>query len=82
MLDAASGAANAVDGNRDGDWERGSCAHTQEEPEPWWRLDLGERRAVEAVVVQNRRDCCWQHLKGAQVHVGDSPLDGGRRNAV
>lgn len=82
VLDATSGAANAVDGNRDGNWEEGSCAHTLEEPEPWWRVDLGGRRAVEAVVVQNRHDCCWEHLKGAEVHVGDSLLDGGRHNAV
>ncbi|KAM6445865.1 LOW QUALITY PROTEIN: ATP-dependent DNA helicase Q4 [Rhynochetos jubatus] len=80
VLDAGSGAANAVDGNRDGDWERGSCSHTAEEPEPWWRVDLGRRHAVYAVVVKNRRDCCWRRLKGAEVRVGDSLVDRGRRN--
>ncbi|XP_074716759.1 uncharacterized protein LOC141939920 [Strix uralensis] len=82
VLDAISSAGNAVDGNRDGDWERGSCAHTTEEPEPWWRVDLGHRHAVYAVVVKNRRDCCWQSLKGAEIRVGDSLLAHGRRNPV
>jgi len=80
VLDAGSGAANAVDGNRDG--ERGSCAHTAEEPEPWWRLDLGRWLAVYAVVVKNRQDCCWESLRGTEVHVGDSLVDRGRRNPV
>ncbi|KAM6102828.1 uncharacterized protein LJ206_010199 [Theristicus caerulescens] len=82
VLDAGSGAANAVDGNQDGDWERGSCAHTTKEPEPWWRVDLGRRHAVYAVVVKNRHDCCWERLKGAEVRVGDSLVDRGRRNPV
>ncbi|KAM6411120.1 uncharacterized protein J5M81_001118 isoform 1-T1 [Pluvialis apricaria] len=82
VLDASSGAANAVDGNRDGNWEHGSCAHTTEEPEPWWRVDLGRRHAVYAVVVKNRHDCCWESLKGAEVRVGDSLVDRGRRNPV
>ncbi|XP_074757225.1 uncharacterized protein LOC141958275 [Athene noctua] len=82
VLDATSGAGNAVDGNRDGNWEHGSCAHTAEEEEPWWRVDLGRRHAVHAVVVKNRRDCCWQSLKGAEIRVGDSLLDHGRRNPV
>lgn len=82
VLDAGSGAANAVDGNRDGNWEHGSCAHTAEEAEPWWRVDLGRRHAVYAVVVKNRHDCCWESLKGAEVHVGDSLVDRGQRNPV
>lgn len=82
VLDAGSGAANAVDGNRDSNWERGSCAHTTHEPEPWWRVDLGRRHAVYAVVVKNRHDCCWERLKGAEIHVGDSLVDRSRRNPV
>ncbi|XP_075599255.1 uncharacterized protein LOC142600284 isoform X1 [Balearica regulorum gibbericeps] len=83
VLDASSVAANAVDGNRDSDWERGdSCAHTVEEPEPWWRVDLGRRHVVYAVLVKNRHDCCWERLKGAEVRVGDSLVDRGRHNPV
>uniref|UniRef100_R7VMS8 Pentraxin fusion protein n=1 Tax=Columba livia TaxID=8932 RepID=R7VMS8_COLLI len=60
----------------------GSCAHTEKEPEPWWYVDLGARHAVYAVTVTNRRDCCWESLLGAQVHVGDSLVDHGKRNPV
>lgn len=81
-LNAISLAANAVDGNGDADWERGSCAHTEMELEPWWRVDLGRRHAVYAVTITNRRDCCWESLLGAQVHVGDSLADHGKRNPV
>ncbi|XP_009466921.1 PREDICTED: uncharacterized protein LOC104015857 [Nipponia nippon] len=79
-LNTLSLAANAVDGNTDTDWERGSCAHTEKELEPWWRVDLGRRHAVYAVTVTNRHDCCWESLLGAQVHVGDSLSDRGKRN--
>ncbi|XP_028940141.1 uncharacterized protein LOC104522774, partial [Antrostomus carolinensis] len=82
ILDTSSGAANAVDGNRDGNWEHGSCSHTTEELEPWWRVDLGHQHKVYAVVVKNRDDCCWERLKGAEIHVGDSLVDRGRRNPV
>ncbi|XP_053916644.1 uncharacterized protein LOC104063070 [Cuculus canorus] len=82
VLDASSGAANAVDGIRDGDWEHGSCSHTMEELEPWWHVDLGRRHAIYAVVVKNRHDCCWESLKGAEIHVGDSLVDRGRHNPV
>ncbi|XP_030324313.1 uncharacterized protein LOC103526233 [Calypte anna] len=78
----AGDAINAVDGNRDGNWLHGSCSQTQREPEPWWTVDLGRRRAVAAVVVRNRLDCCWHRLKGARVHVGDSLAAHGTRNPV
>ncbi|XP_075561209.1 uncharacterized protein LOC142592899 [Pelecanus crispus] len=81
-LNTGSLAADAVDGSGDADWERGSCAHTGKDLEPWWRVDLGRRHAVYAVTVTNRRDCCWDSLLGAQVHVGDSLADRGKRNAV
>uniref|UniRef100_A0A8B9RRG3 Fucolectin tachylectin-4 pentraxin-1 domain-containing protein n=1 Tax=Accipiter nisus TaxID=211598 RepID=A0A8B9RRG3_9AVES len=81
-LNTISLAANAVDGNGDTDWERGSCAHTEMELEPWWRVDLGRRHAIYAVTITNRRDCCWESLLGAQVHVGDSLADHGKRNPV
>lgn len=78
----AGGAINAVDGSRDGHWQHGSCSQTQLEEEPWWRVDLGQRRAVAAVLVRNRLDCCWHRLKGAQVHVGDSLAGHGTNNAL
>lgn len=78
----AGSAINAVDGNRDGNWRHGSCSQTQRELEPWWTVDLGRRRAVAAVVVRNRLDCCWHRLKGARVHLGDSLAGHGTANPV
>lgn len=81
-LDDISSAVNAVDGDSNTDWERGSCTRTERESEPWWRVDLGHRHAIYAVTVTNRHDCCWESLLGAQVHVGDSLDDHGKRNPV
>ncbi|XP_010082165.1 PREDICTED: fucolectin-1-like, partial [Pterocles gutturalis] len=81
-FNAISMATNAVDGNGDTNWEHGSCSHTKREPEPWWHLDLGHRHAVFAVTITNRHDCCWESLLGAQVHVGDSLADHGKRNPI
>lgn len=78
----AGSAINAVDGNRDGRWRHGSCTQTKREREPWWTVDLGQSRAVAAVVVRNRLDCCWHRLKGARVHVGDSLAGHGTNNPV
>ncbi|XP_072855761.2 fucolectin-1 isoform X1 [Pogona vitticeps] len=77
-----SRAESAVDGHRDGDWSHGSCSHTTREREPWWRVDLGARYAVTAVVVKNRQDCCSERIQGAQIHVGDSLANHGRCNSV
>ena len=75
---AAGNAIDAVDGN----WQHGSCSQTEKELEPWWMVDLGWSRAVAAVVVRNRLDCCWHQLKGARVHVGDSLAGHGTNNPV
>ena len=34
-------ASNAVDGNRNSDYMRGSCTHTKVSDSPWWRVDVG-----------------------------------------
>lgn len=81
-LDDISSAVNAVDGDSNTNWERGSCTRTERESEPWWRVDLGHRHTIYTVTVTNRHDCCWESLLGAQVHVGDSLDDHGKRNPV
>ena len=81
-LNAISLAANAVDGSSNANWEHGSCTHTEKELEPWWRVDLGHRHTVYSVTVTNRHNCCWESLLGAQVHVGDSLANHGKRNPV
>ena len=47
-------ALGAVDGVIDGKWG----FHTQNEPNPWWHVDLGKREALDRVVLYNRCDGC------------------------
>ena len=45
-------AAGAVDGIKDGKY----AFHTNQQPEPWWQVDLGQVQAIARVVVYNRLD--------------------------
>ena len=38
--------SRAVDGNFNFQWEKGSCMHTNEEQDPWWRVDLGREYII------------------------------------
>ena len=48
------------------------CAHTRQESDPWWRVDLGRVEPVAEVNILNRGDCCWARLNGAEIRVGRS----------
>ncbi len=54
--DAHGGTADrAVDGNTNTSWGGNSITHTPEnQPNPWWEVDLGAEVAVEQLVVWNR----------------------------
>ncbi|TNN34894.1 Fucolectin [Liparis tanakae] len=75
-------ASSAIDGNRDSTFGSGSCTHTDEESNPWWRVDLLESYIVTSVVVINRADCCSDRLDGAEIHIGDSLTDNGAANPI
>jgi len=46
-----------VDGNRSGAWADGGQTHTPEDqPDPWWEVDLGAEREVERISLWNRTD--------------------------
>ncbi len=47
-----SDAAGAVDGVKDGKY----AFHTNQEPNPWWQVDLGQSEPLARVVVYNRLD--------------------------
>ena len=47
-----SDAAGAVDGVKDGKY----AFHTNQEPNPWWQVDLGQSETLARVVVYNRLD--------------------------
>uniref|UniRef100_A0A3Q1ID70 Fucolectin tachylectin-4 pentraxin-1 domain-containing protein n=1 Tax=Anabas testudineus TaxID=64144 RepID=A0A3Q1ID70_ANATE len=82
-LDTSLGAAyNAIDGNRNSDFGAGSCTHTTEQTNPWWRVDLLHSYIVTSVIITNRGDCCAERINGAEVHIGDSLQDNGAANPV
>lgn len=60
-------ASLAVDGNRDTNFQHGSCSHTNHhDPLPWLVVDLGHKYKINRVAVTNRGD--WGgELKGCFV---------------
>ncbi|XP_074533309.1 uncharacterized protein LOC141796221 [Halichoeres trimaculatus] len=70
----------AVDGNRASTWEQGSCAHTNKELRPWWRLKLDRRFKIYTVTIINRGDCCRDRLNDAEIRIGDGLDDNGNAN--
>ncbi|XP_034409592.1 uncharacterized protein si:ch211-215k15.4 [Cyclopterus lumpus] len=81
-VDALGAAYNAIDGNRESNYLAGSCTHTVEQSNPWWRVDLLQTYTVTSVIVTNRGDCCDDRLDGAEVHIGNSLQDNGAANPV
>ncbi|XP_060905842.1 fucolectin-1-like [Labrus mixtus] len=75
-------ASSAIDGNRESNFDAGSCTHTIEMDNPWWRVDLLDSYIVTSVVITNRGDCCAQRLNGAEVHIGDNLKDNGAANPL
>lgn len=67
-------AGKAVDGNRNGDLHKGSCARTTKFKEPWWRVDLGNRVWVEKVLIANRDDCCHKELSNVEIRIGKTDI--------
>jgi hypothetical protein len=50
-------AARAIDGNTDGEYAKGSVAHTGDNTEdPWWEVDLKGNLPLERIVVWNRQE--------------------------
>lgn len=64
-----SPASLAVDGNRDGNYDHGSVAHTNNDGDSWWQVDLQEVQSVGEVVISNRTDCCSERLHDFTVEV-------------
>ncbi|XP_048057801.1 uncharacterized protein LOC125275146 [Megalobrama amblycephala] len=73
---------HAVDGNRDSDYFKSSCTHTNSEISPWWRVDLGNVYSVNSVTITNRGDCCKDRLRGAQIRIGNSLANNGNNNVL
>jgi hypothetical protein len=69
-------AARAVDGNSDGNYANNSVTHTLADAQAWWQVDLGQLRAVQAVQIFNRTDCCTARLADFYVFVSASDMSG------
>ncbi|MFN0244108.1 MAG: PVC-type heme-binding CxxCH protein [Planctomycetota bacterium] len=69
-------AARAIDGNHSPRFGDAGQTHTvEDEPDPWWELDLGRELPLEAVVLWNRGDEDGRfaaRLDGARVRVLDA----------
>ncbi len=49
-------AARAIDGRTEGEYEKGSVAHSNQQDDPWWEVDLKAVRAIDRVVIWNRAE--------------------------
>ncbi|KAJ8007599.1 hypothetical protein DPEC_G00095700 [Dallia pectoralis] len=73
-------ASVAIDGDRTSDFPTGSCSHTEEETNPWWRVVLSTVYRVSTVSLTNRKDCCSERLDGAEIRIGNSLENNGLNN--
>uniref|UniRef100_A0A3Q4MIW7 Fucolectin tachylectin-4 pentraxin-1 domain-containing protein n=1 Tax=Neolamprologus brichardi TaxID=32507 RepID=A0A3Q4MIW7_NEOBR len=64
-------AGKAVDGNRDTNYQSGSCTLTNAESDPWWRVDLVNVYTIRTVMITNRQDL-ENGLDGAEIWIGNS----------
>jgi hypothetical protein len=69
-------AARAVDGNREGNYNANSVSHTNNSPQEWWEVDLGNQQQISKIRIWNRTDCCSERLANFYVLVSQRPLGG------
>src|SRR5262249_37208723 len=67
-------ASRAVDGNASGDWLGNSVAHTAQERNPSWQVDLQAVTQIERIEIHNRGDCCSERLSNFYVFVSENPF--------
>lgn len=73
-------AENAIDGRLDAECLSGSCAHTQLQSDPWWRVYLLAVHKVTSITVTNREDCCPWRQDAAEILIGNSLKNNGNSN--
>lgn len=66
----------AVDGITSGKFGDGGQTHTlEDQPDPWWELDLGAEHPIDTVTIWNRTEGRWGHrLDGFTLRILDSTL--------
>ncbi|XP_015226546.1 PREDICTED: fucolectin-like [Cyprinodon variegatus] len=72
-------ANNAIDGNREARFDLGSCSATNNDFNPWWRLDLGKTHKVFSISITNRLEV-HTRINGAEIRIGDSLDNNGNNN--
>lgn len=75
-------AYNAIDGNRESWFHMGSCTHSAELIDPWWRVDLLRAYVVTSISITNRGDCCEHRLDELNIHIGNSTTTSGLDNPL
>ncbi|XP_071381688.1 fucolectin-1-like [Centroberyx affinis] len=75
-----SQSSDCKDENLKYNWRRDLCAHTNEEFNPWWRVDLLGVYAVTSVRFTNRGHNDDTMLISAKIHIGNSRENDGSRN--
>lgn len=69
-----SKASLAVDGNVDGSFNHGSVTHTNQNPNAWLDIDLGNKEKIDHIVVWNRTDGVSERLANYWIFVSDKPF--------
>ncbi|KAK6326334.1 hypothetical protein J4Q44_G00019790 [Coregonus suidteri] len=72
--------SNAIDGNRNAIWIGGSCTHTLEDMNAWWRVDLLKTYKVFSITITNTVDTVPSRLNGAEIRIGNSLANNGINN--
>ncbi len=67
-------AAEAVDGDTDGNFFDNSVSSTNLDANPWWEVDLGGSASVASVTIFNRTDCCGSRLSDYWIFISDTPF--------
>jgi putative heme-binding domain-containing protein len=68
----------AIDGNTSGAYSDGGQSHTNDESNPWWEVDLGQERPIDAITIWNRTEGNGQYAKRLD-RFKLSVLDAGRQ---
>ncbi|XP_043972205.1 uncharacterized protein LOC122830697 [Gambusia affinis] len=69
----------AIDGNRAALWSQSSCSATNNDFNPWWRLDLGRTYKVFKIHITNRVEYPTR-INGAEIRIGNSLNNNGNNN--
>ncbi|MGJ8642400.1 MAG: Ig-like domain-containing protein [Luteolibacter sp.] len=65
-------ASRAIDGDTNGAYNQDSVSHTEDEAQPWWRVDLGAPHTIDEITIWNRSGSTSSRLSDFDVIILDS----------